>query len=72
MLGEGNRVQIAMWSKAWVFLGACSIPCKTYTRRAGLAWQLDALSEMCMGKQLGLDIKVRVLSLTFKYLFGCE
>lgn len=72
MLGEGNRVQIVMWSKAWIFLGASAPPVRLTPEEEGLAWQLDALSEMCMGKQLGLDIKVRVLSLTFKYLLGCE
>lgn len=41
---------------------ACSIPCQTYTRRVGLAWQLGIFSEMGMGKELGLDINVRVLT----------
>lgn len=68
VLGVGDRVKIVMWSKASTYHGACSIPCKTYTRSVGLAWQLDVFSEMCLGRELGLDTEVRVLTLAFKYL----
>lgn len=71
MLGVGSKVKIVMWTKAPLSWGPRH-PCKTHTRGVELAWQLHLFLEMCMWKEMGSDIEVRVLTLEVKYPLGSE
>lgn len=66
-----NRVKILMWTKASV-TGPAASRVTLNTRGVGLAGQQHLFSEMCMGKELGSNIEVRVLTVEFKYLLGSE